>query len=69
MRMTDMRWAALEHHARAAGAEIARLGPFPPTLEGGVAAADVGLASGATALVAFNDLMAIGVLRRLEQRG
>jgi DNA-binding LacI/PurR family transcriptional regulator len=37
-------------------------------LEGGVAAADVGLASGATALVAFNDLMAIGALRRLEQR-
>ena len=34
-----------------------------------MAAADVGLASGATALVAFNDLMAIGVLRRLEQRG
>ena len=56
-------------HSRAAGAEIARLGPFPPTLEGGVAAADVGLAAGATALVAFNDLMAIGVLRRLEQRG
>jgi LacI family transcriptional regulator, galactose operon repressor len=65
----NMRWTALERHARAAGAEIARLGPFPPTLEGGVAAADVGLASGATALVAFNDLMAIGVLRRLEQRG
>jgi DNA-binding LacI/PurR family transcriptional regulator len=63
------RWAALARHSRAAGAEIARLGPFPPTLEGGVAAADVGLAAGATALVAFNDLMAIGVLRRLEQRG
>lgn len=62
------RWAALHAHARAAGARIARLGPFPPTLEGGVAAADVGLASDATALVAFNDLMAVGVLRRLEQR-
>jgi LacI family transcriptional regulator, galactose operon repressor len=65
----NKRWEALGAYARAAGAEIVRLGPFPPTLEGGVAAADVGLASGATALVAFNDIMAIGVLRRLEQRG
>jgi len=63
------RWQALAAHSGAAGAEIIRLGPFPPTLEGGVAAADVGLASGATALVAFNDLMAIGALRRLAQRG
>ena len=65
----NKRWEALAAHSGEAGAEIVRLGPFPPTLEGGVAAADVGLASGATALVAFNDLMAIGVLRRLEQRG
>jgi len=65
----NKRWEALAAHTREAGAEILRLGPFPPTLEGGVAAADVGLASGATALVAFNDLMAIGALRRLEQRG
>lgn len=38
-------------------------------LEQGVAAADVGLCTGATALVAFNDLMAIGVLRRLRRHG
>ncbi len=31
--------------------------------------ADVGLASDATAIVAFNDLLAIGILRRLEHRG
>lgn len=46
-----------------------RLGPFPPTLDGGPAAADAGLASRATALVAFNDLLAIGVLGHLERRG
>jgi DNA-binding LacI/PurR family transcriptional regulator len=62
------RWGALAAEARRTGGEIVRLGPFPPTLDGGAAAADVGLASGATALVAFNDLMAIGALRRLEQR-
>ncbi len=63
------RWRALSRHADAAGIRIVRCGPFPPTLDGGPAAADVGLATGATALVAFNDLLAIGVLRRLAERG
>ena len=63
------RWRALSEHAAAAGIRIVRCGPFAPTLDGGPAAADVGLATGATALVAFNDLLAIGVLRRLAERG
>ena len=63
------RWAALTAAASDAGVAAARLGPFAPTLDGGPAAADAGLASGATALVAYNDLPAIGVLRRLEERG
>lgn len=63
------RWRGLAEHADAAGVGITRLGPFCPTVEHGSAAAEVGLASGATALVAFNDLLAIGVLRRLERRG
>jgi DNA-binding LacI/PurR family transcriptional regulator len=63
------RWRALVEHAEAAGARIVRCGPFAPTLDGGPVAADVGLATGATALIAFNDLLAIGVLRRLEGRG
>jgi DNA-binding LacI/PurR family transcriptional regulator len=63
------RWNGLSEHAQAAGVRIVRCGPFDPTLEGGPAAADVGMATGATALVAFNDLLAIGVLRRLAERG
>jgi LacI family transcriptional regulator, galactose operon repressor len=63
------RWRALSEHAESAGIRIVRCGPFAPTLDGGPAAADVGLATGATALVAFNDLLAIGVLRRLAERG
>jgi DNA-binding LacI/PurR family transcriptional regulator len=63
------RWRGLSEAAEAAGATIVRCGPFAPTLDGGPAAADVGLATGATALVAFNDLLAIGVLRRLGERG
>ena len=63
------RWAALASGAERAGIAATRVGPFAATLAGGTAAADVGLATGATALVAFNDLMAIGVLQRLERRG
>ena len=65
----DERWRALARCPPNVGIEIIRLGPFVPTLEQGVAAADVGLASGASALVAFNDLLAIGALQRLERRG
>jgi DNA-binding LacI/PurR family transcriptional regulator len=63
------RWRALCENAEAAGARIVRCGAFAPTLDGGPAAADVGMSTGATALIAFNDLLAIGVLRRLGDRG
>jgi DNA-binding LacI/PurR family transcriptional regulator len=60
---------ALTDSAARAGIEVMTRGPFAPTLEGGSAAADIGVASGATALVAFNDLLAIGVLQRLQHLG
>jgi LacI family transcriptional regulator, galactose operon repressor len=63
------RWRALASSAAETGITAIRRGPFAPTLEGGSAAADIGLASKATALVAFNDLLAIGVLQRLQHLG
>ena len=63
------RWRGLATAARSLGISMTRLGPFPPILAGGAAAADAGLHSGASAFVAHNDLLAIGVLRRLEERG
>ena len=42
---------------------------FPPTYEGGMAAADQAVATGATAVVTYNDLVAIGLLARLHARG
>ena len=47
----------------------ARFGPYLPTLAGGPAAADAVLAAGATAVVAHNDMLAIGVMLRLAERG
>jgi DNA-binding LacI/PurR family transcriptional regulator len=63
-----LRWKALSEAAARRQITATRLGPFPPYVTGG-AAADAGLAHGATALVAHNDLLAIGVLRRLAERG
>jgi LacI family transcriptional regulator, galactose operon repressor len=68
-RSSLLRRTALTRAAADRNLELTSLGPFVPTLDQGAAAADEGLATGATALIAFNDLLAIGVLRRLGARG
>lgn len=57
------RWDALFAAAREAGMTIVEIGPNPPTLEGGAAAYERCEASGATAVVAYNDLMAMGLIQ------
>ncbi|MBP2478738.1 LacI family transcriptional regulator [Crossiella equi] len=64
-RRQGLRSSAPEH-----GLEVVELGPFPPRYEGGVAAADLLLAQqGITATIAYNDVMALGVLARLREHG
>jgi DNA-binding LacI/PurR family transcriptional regulator len=63
------RLRGLRSAAPANDVEAVELGPFPPTFQGGVQAADLALARGVTAVLAFNDLMALGVLSRLAARG
>jgi DNA-binding LacI/PurR family transcriptional regulator len=55
--------------AHEAGIESIHLGHFPTTFAGGVAAGDLVAASGVSAVVAHNDLMAVGILDRLRSRG
>ncbi|MEO9014427.1 MAG: LacI family DNA-binding transcriptional regulator [Terrimesophilobacter sp.] len=55
--------------AEVQGLELIELGNFPPFFSGGIQAGDLGIASGATAIVAYNDIMALGVIDRLRQRG
>jgi DNA-binding LacI/PurR family transcriptional regulator len=62
-RRRGLRAAAARHQQT-----IVDLGPFEPKFEGGVQAADLALASGVTAIIAYNDLMALGVLSRLAYR-
>ncbi|MEZ0447091.1 LacI family DNA-binding transcriptional regulator [Cellulomonas sp. ICMP 17802] len=49
--------------------EMVDLGHFPPVFAGGVAAGDLVAASGVTAVLAHNDLLALGILSRLRARG
>lgn len=55
--------------AVATGTDVVHLGHFPPQFQGGVAAADLVLASGATAVFAYNDLVALGLVNRFSVRG
>lgn len=52
-----------------AGAGLTVVGPFSPTFQSGVRAADLVVAHGSTAVLAFSDQMALGVVRRLTERG
>jgi LacI family repressor for deo operon, udp, cdd, tsx, nupC, and nupG len=63
------RWQGLRTAARRLGLKARRFGPFQPTLAGGPAAADALIADGATAVVCHNDMLAIGLMRRLAERG
>jgi LacI family transcriptional regulator len=66
--MARTRWAAIRSHCADLGLEARRLGPFTPTAASGGAAADAALGAGASAVIAHNDLLAIGVVQRLVQR-
>ena len=55
--------------ARRLGLGPVVLGPFPARFSSGVRAADLVLAAGATAVIAFNDDIAAGLLTRFADRG
>ena len=52
-----------------AGLELVEFGPFEPQIQAGARAADLVLASLATAVIAYDDLIALGVMARLNERG
>lgn len=55
--------------AAASGARLSVIGPGQPTEQGGEAAADQVASSGATAVLAHNDLMALGLVNGLARHG
>jgi len=60
---------AATNAARAADADLVILSPNSPTEDGGLAVADQVIRTGATAVLAYNDLMAIGLIEGLDARG
>ena len=56
-------------HAARYGLEIVEFGPFAPHFDSGPHGADLAVAAGVTAVIAYNDLMALGVMSRLAARG
>jgi LacI family transcriptional regulator, galactose operon repressor len=65
----EARWRAFGHAMARHGRVAARIGPYAASRPSGSAAADALLNTGATACIAFNDLLAIGMLTRLRERG
>jgi DNA-binding LacI/PurR family transcriptional regulator len=63
------RRTAFRDAARRLGMTASIAGPFQPHFESGLHAADHVLATSVTAVIAYNDLMALGVLARLASRG
>jgi LacI family transcriptional regulator len=62
------RLAGLTTAVEDAAAVLVEVGNFQPGFAGGVAAADLVLAAGVTAVVAFNDVMAFGLISRFASR-
>ncbi len=64
-----VRFRTLRDHGTASGIHSQRVGPFQPTFEGGLAAGRVMLENPPTAVIAYNDLMAIGVMHCFIRAG
>lgn len=64
-----MRWRALREAALELDLRVRRLGPYVPTVHGGLAAAADLARQPTTAVITYNDLLAIGLMRGLSRLG
>ena len=67
--ISGMRWLAVRAAAASMGFTAHRVGPVLPTVEGGASAASQIIARRATAVICYNDLTAMGLMRALMQKG
>ncbi|MBT0773350.1 LacI family DNA-binding transcriptional regulator [Kineosporia sp. J2-2] len=63
------RYQAVSEHAEGAGLECVPVGHFEPSFEGGRGAADQVLLAGVSAVVVYNDVMALGLVNQLVAYG
>ncbi|MEU8257086.1 LacI family DNA-binding transcriptional regulator [Micromonospora inaquosa] len=64
-----IRWRSLLEAGMELEIKVRQIGPFSPTMAGGERAAQELYARPATAVLAFNDQMAIGIIRGLSRMG
>lgn len=64
-----VRFRALRDHASVLGLHTQKVGPFLPTFEGGLSAAQAMAERPPTAVIAYNDLMAVGVMHGFIRAG
>lgn len=65
----EQRRSVVHKTSKRLGLELTEFGPFEPGMSAGVHAADLVLASAATAVIAYDDLIALGLMARLQSRG
>ena len=63
------RWEALSAACRSHGLRARRIGPFPPTVAGGIRAVGAWDEAPTTAVVGYNDVLAIGFMKSALARG
>jgi DNA-binding LacI/PurR family transcriptional regulator len=63
------RWRGLREAGLELELHVRRLGPFQPTMQGGAAAADEWMLRPTSAVITYNDLIAIGFLRAVMAAG
>jgi DNA-binding LacI/PurR family transcriptional regulator len=64
-----VRRQAIRHTCQRLEVSLHELGPYEPRYSSGVQAADLVLARSVTAVIAYNDEIAVGVLNRVTDRG
>jgi LacI family transcriptional regulator len=67
--MSKHRWQLIFDAAVKQGLKVVEIGPNEPVVDGGKASVDLVLASGVSAVIAYNDLIAIGLMSGLTERG
>lgn len=63
------RQRSIRNRARDHGIELHTFGPYIPDFQAGLNVADSAIAAGATAILTYDDIIALGVITRLADRG
>ena len=64
-----VRWRAVSEACHELNLVVRRIGPYAPSLDGGVAAAAAWMEHPTSAVIGYNDMMAIGFMKSVQRSG